>query len=301
MQVSLLTHDLFSDEPFTEREAWLWMIANAAWKETKHKVGNALYPVPVGSFFCTYRQLKEAWKWTSTRRVHAFFTMLKSETMIETQSETGKTLVSICNYDKYQVVYSEHETGFETQSETDLKHKRHHNTKIDNSLQSLSCPEPMNSHLVSTEKKIAIWLSASGGKSVGISFDEARNWQRDFPGVDVVQQLRSMRAWLDANPTRRKTERGMRRFVVSWLSKSQDRGGSFGRGRDGRKSVGDSFVDLARDMGILNDGKRDHQPAGLFDAGDTRGNGSVLDLAVTPSEPEDGSHDDFTRRLLHRP
>lgn len=151
------------------------------------------------------------------------------------------------------------------------------------------------------EKKIAIWLSAAGGKSVGISFDEARGWQKDFPGVDVPQQLRSMRSWLEANPTRRKTERGMRRFVVSWLSKAQDRGGSSGLRSGGRQSVGDSFVDLARDMGILNDGKRDHEPAGLFDAGDTAGNGPVLDLAVTPAEPEDGCGDDFTRRLLHRP
>lgn len=32
--------------------------------------------------------------------------------------------------------------------------------------------------------------------------------------------------WLDANPTRRKTHKGMPRFLVSWLSRAQDRGGS---------------------------------------------------------------------------
>lgn len=40
-----------------------------------------------------------------------------------------------------------------------------------------------------------------------------------------MQELRKMRGWLDANPTKRKTSRGIRRFVNSWLSRSQDEGG----------------------------------------------------------------------------
>ncbi len=31
-----------------------------------------------------------------------------------------------------------------------------------------------------------------------------------------------MRAWLDSNPTRRKTRRGIERFINNWLSRSQD-------------------------------------------------------------------------------
>ena len=35
-----------------------------------------------------------------------------------------------------------------------------------------------------------------------------------------------MAGWLDANPTRRKTKAGIRRFVNGWLAKEQDRGGA---------------------------------------------------------------------------
>ena len=35
-----------------------------------------------------------------------------------------------------------------------------------------------------------------------------------------------MRGWLDSNPTKRKTRGGVARFVNSWLSREQDRGGS---------------------------------------------------------------------------
>lgn len=50
-------------------------------------------------------------------------------------------------------------------------------------------------------------------------------WKNAFPGVDVVAQLRQAKAWLNANPKRRKTYGGVPRFVVSWLGRSQDRPG----------------------------------------------------------------------------
>lgn len=44
-----------------------------------------------------------------------------------------------------------------------------------------------------------------------------------FPGVDVIHQLRHMLAWLKAYPAKRKTAKGMPRFIVSWLGRQQDR------------------------------------------------------------------------------
>ena len=52
------------------------------------------------------------------------------------------------------------------------------------------------------------------------------NWQELFPAVDVMQQLRAMKAWCDANPAQRKTKTGISRFIVSWLVKEQNRGGA---------------------------------------------------------------------------
>lgn len=51
-------------------------------------------------------------------------------------------------------------------------------------------------------------------------------WSSAFPAVDVRQQLAAMRQWLLANSTRRKTKRGMRKFVVSWLDRRQNAGPS---------------------------------------------------------------------------
>jgi hypothetical protein len=51
-------------------------------------------------------------------------------------------------------------------------------------------------------------------------------WHETYPAVDIEQAFRSMRAWLVANPTRRKTPRGIGRFVMAWLEREQNRGGS---------------------------------------------------------------------------
>ena len=62
-------------------------------------------------------------------------------------------------------------------------------------------------------------------------------WKAAYPGVDVVQQLHSMRSWCIANPTKRKTTRGVGAFVVRWLAAAQDKAGVNGRA-DGPKPRG---------------------------------------------------------------
>ena len=56
-------------------------------------------------------------------------------------------------------------------------------------------------------------------------------WEELYPNVDVIQQLRNMAGWCDSNPTKRKTRRGIRRFITTWLAKEQDRGGKAAQGK----------------------------------------------------------------------
>jgi hypothetical protein len=102
IQTDVFEHAVFAREPFTEREAWLWLISKAAWKATKHRVGKSVVDVQVGSVFLTLREMQAAWRWKSDKRVRSFLTMLENEEMIETKTDAGKTQVSICNYSRYQ-------------------------------------------------------------------------------------------------------------------------------------------------------------------------------------------------------
>jgi len=61
-----------------------------------------------------------------------------------------------------------------------------------------------------------------------VTADEVREWAEAFPGVDVRAELKRMRVWLVANPRKRKTRRGISAFVVSWLTRQQDRPARYG-------------------------------------------------------------------------
>ena len=53
-------------------------------------------------------------------------------------------------------------------------------------------------------------------------------WQDAFPGLDVFDEARRAKAWLSADSGRRKTAKGMARFLVGWLGRSADRGSGAG-------------------------------------------------------------------------
>lgn len=82
-----------------------------------------------------------------------------------------------------------------------------------------------------------ITLPLNDGSEWPVGADLAGQWRELYPAVDVEQALRSMRGWLLANRTRRKTARGIERFAAAWLAREQDRGGGgaggFGGGAGG--------------------------------------------------------------------
>jgi hypothetical protein len=56
--------------------------------------------------------------------------------------------------------------------------------------------------------------------------EQVISWQHAFPDVDVFAELNVMATWLEANPSRVKTVKGMPRFCQSWLSRANQKGGS---------------------------------------------------------------------------
>ena len=85
-----------------------------------------------------------------------------------------------------------------------------------------SSPEPEKSAPAADASPTVIELPCVSGETYPISEADVAEWRSAFPAVDIRQQLASARQWLIANPTRRKTQRGMRKFVVSWLDRRQN-------------------------------------------------------------------------------
>lgn len=75
------------------------------------------------------------------------------------------------------------------------------------------------------QEKVFITLQLNTGEEYPIYDKKIKEWEELYPAVDVKQQLRSMKGWLLANKAKRKTKRGINRFINNWLSREQDRGG----------------------------------------------------------------------------
>lgn len=82
-----------------------------------------------------------------------------------------------------------------------------------------SCAEP---ETASTPPVITLPLN--DGSEYPVSPESVKEWTGLYPAVDVMQQLRNMKGWLLSNPEKKKTRRGINRFITGWLSREQDRG-----------------------------------------------------------------------------
>lgn len=69
-------------------------------------------------------------------------------------------------------------------------------------------------------------LPLNDGSLFPVYAPDASKWSTLYPAVNVLQELRKMTGWLDANPKRRKTKAGIRSFITGWLAREQDRGGA---------------------------------------------------------------------------
>jgi len=92
---------VFQDEPCTEREAWVWIIEETAYQDRRLRIGKVMVSVQRGQLAVSTRFLSEAWGWHHSK-VRRFLNRLENERMIDTHTDTGVTLITVCNYEKYQ-------------------------------------------------------------------------------------------------------------------------------------------------------------------------------------------------------
>jgi len=83
--------------------------------------------------------------------------------------------------------------------------------------------------------------------------DKGNDWAEAYPamgGIDGVrQEMAQAREWLEANPSQRKTN--LKRFVVNWLKRSQERGGgNRSRASPRYRTAEDDVRDAVREAGI---------------------------------------------------
>ena len=60
-------------------------------------------------------------------------------------------------------------------------------------------------------------LLLKDGSEFEVTLEQAEDYRSLFPAVNVAQEFCCMEAWLKGNESRRKTKRGIKRFIANWL------------------------------------------------------------------------------------
>jgi hypothetical protein len=110
-----MENDFFDREPFTEREAWQWLVEQAAWRPSRTKIKGTIVPLERGQLSFSVRFMADKWQWSKSR-VDRFLKRLAAENMVNISSKNrdnsgttaghpagqGQSIITVCNYEKYQ-------------------------------------------------------------------------------------------------------------------------------------------------------------------------------------------------------
>lgn len=98
-----MANPVFNGEKFSRWQAWCWLIENAAFKATRVAAGGKWIDLERGQITHSLRYMAKAWKWDEAK-VRRFIRRVELEEMIRSVADAGQTVITICNYDKYQTV-----------------------------------------------------------------------------------------------------------------------------------------------------------------------------------------------------
>lgn len=117
---SLLGHPEFRNDG--ESMAFAWLVLRAAWKPARVRYKGKTINLDRGQLSLSVRDFAAAidrpkgW-------VERLLKRLENGTMVKTHCETGVTVLTICNYDRYQAQQDSSRTVGETPDETDAGHR----------------------------------------------------------------------------------------------------------------------------------------------------------------------------------
>lgn len=98
---SIFVDEAFKDQPYTEREAFMWLVMEASWKDRAKRIGSAVVDLKRGQLAASIRFMADAWGWEKST-VDRFLKRLEKRDMIGTDSGTGVSVVTIRKYNAYQ-------------------------------------------------------------------------------------------------------------------------------------------------------------------------------------------------------
>lgn len=151
--------------------------------------------------------------------------------LIRYQSEDGARLLQVRTFKKHQHI---HAKEIESKLPAFCGNRDEYGTRtpvssllslVSGCLESDGSSEPSSDDSDPAPALLVFPIIGRGAKTWPLTAEYVAELAGDYPGLDVLGECRSARAWCVANPNRQKTARGMPAFIVNWLNRAVKGGG----------------------------------------------------------------------------
>ena len=135
---SLFKNPMWYAEKFTKGQAWVDLFGNANHSDGWFEKNGQRVDIKRGQTGRSIESLVEDWKW-SRNKVKRFLKRLEDDQMIERKMNHLTTIITICNYDKYQLAEKINEPPDEPPDEPQtIKNIKRINKEVSNTMKKAS-------------------------------------------------------------------------------------------------------------------------------------------------------------------
>lgn len=173
------TDGLTASSVFSEHEAWLWLLENAAWKDmSRRSAKGEEIAVQRGQVHVSLGSLSSSWGW-SKKRVRTFLDRLTKVSKVGTVKSQSGTHLTILNYCKYQ------DNG--------------HSLAAD---QGTAGAQPGHTQEEGKERKEDNHGGdyAFEGRVIRLSKADFKRWEQAYHLIDIKAALQSRDDWIHSQP-----------------------------------------------------------------------------------------------------
>lgn len=114
---SINDNPLWTSEPFTKAQAWIDLFLNANWKDGILDIRGNIIEIKRGQLGWSELTMCKRWKWSRTKVRRYLLYLEKTGNLIQ-QKTNLTTVITICNYDKYQSEDNNYDTTDDTTDDT---------------------------------------------------------------------------------------------------------------------------------------------------------------------------------------
>lgn len=215
------TDPVFRSEVFSRRDAWAWLMEDAAYRDQEKEIGGQIVIIRRGQVFRPIRYLAKAWRWDE-KRVRRFLESVRKAGKTAAATVSGRLVITICNYDEIQRIPTQ--AAAPTVPDEAKTAAPPPQIRIKEELKELNLEDGSTDDTAGSNERYAF-----AGKVIRLNHADLDRWRTQFHAIpDLVAELWALDAWYADGDEKRgkgwfhRAQTTFARKHQDWLTKAKE-------------------------------------------------------------------------------